>query len=165
MESLVSTFHLDVKLLLAQVVNFAIVFAVLYFFALKPLLKVMAERSGKIEKSLDDARKIEEKLALAEEEYASVIRRAKQEAAGLMATADKESGERREEAISRAKEEIGQIINAEKEKMRLEKKETLKEIRAEVADLVAMSVEKLLDKKLTNKDDQELIKKIVKQVK
>ena len=37
MEGLVETFHLDIKLLVAQSINFLVVLAVLYFFALKPL--------------------------------------------------------------------------------------------------------------------------------
>ena len=165
MDSLVSTFHLDIKLLIAQIINFAIVFAVLYFFALKPLLKVMAERTGTIEKSLADAKKIEENLNRAEGERQEVVNAAKKEAGLILERVSAEAEEKREEMAAKAKEEIGQIINKEKEKMRLEKAETLKEIKAEVADLVVASLEKLLDKKLNSKDDQELIIKIVKGVK
>lgn len=165
MDSLISTFHLDVKLLIAQIINFAIVFAVLYFFALKPLLKVMSEREHKIGKSLDDAKKIEERLSEAEGEYREIIVKAKKAAAEVMEKTAKEAEARREEMIARTKEEIGQIINGEKEKMRAEKAHTLKEIKEEVADLVTLSLEKLLDKKLTNKDDQEMIRKIVKSAK
>jgi len=165
MESLVSTFHLDIKLLIAQVINFAIVFAVLYFFALKPLLKVMAERTGKIEQSLADAKRIEEKLNQAESERKDVINVAKKEAGLIFERVSVEAEEKREEMAAKAKEEIGQIINKEKERMRQEKAETLKEIKAEVADLVVASLEKLLDKKMNSKNDAELIKKIVKNVK
>ena len=35
MESLISTFHIDFRLFIAQLINFAIVFSVLYFFAFK----------------------------------------------------------------------------------------------------------------------------------
>ena len=69
MEQIIETFHLDIKLLLAQAINFAIVFAVLYYFVIKPLTKVMAERSRKIEKSLEDAEKVEKRLEQTEEEY------------------------------------------------------------------------------------------------
>lgn len=161
MDSLISTFHLDLKLLIAQIINFAIVFAVLYYFALKPLFKTMAERTGKIEKSLDDAKKIEARLGQAEDEYREIVVKARQEAAAVMEKTGKEALERRDEMIARTKEEIGQIINSEREKIRAEKASTLKEIKAEVADLVAASLEKILDKKLTGKDDSELIKKIV----
>ena len=79
MDSLIETFHIDTKLLLAQAINFAIVFAVLYFFALKPLMKAMGERTEKIEKSLDDAKKVEEKLAKTEEDYSKELSNAKKD--------------------------------------------------------------------------------------
>ncbi|MDP2944107.1 MAG: ATP synthase F0 subunit B, partial [bacterium] len=80
MESLISTFHVDVRLLVAQLINFAIVFFVLYFFAFKPLVKVMADRSEKIDKSLKDADAIEKRLALTERERAEIIAAAKKQA-------------------------------------------------------------------------------------
>ena len=162
MEPLISTFNIDVRLLVAQAINFAVVFAVLYFFALKPLVKTMAERSEKIDKSLKDAAEIEKRLALTEKEKNEVITAAKKQANLIIEEADKRGEERRNELIAKAKEDIGQVINAEKEKMQRDKAETLKEIKKEVADLVVLSVEKLLNEKMTSDKDRELIKKLVK---
>jgi len=64
--------------------------------------------------------------------------------------------------VARAREEIGAIINKEKEKLRKEKMDTLKEIKAEVADLVIASLEKVLEKKFSGNDNKEFIRKIVK---
>ena len=50
MDTIIESFHVDFKLLIAQAINFLIVFLVLYYFVFKPLLKVMKERSEKIEK-------------------------------------------------------------------------------------------------------------------
>ncbi len=162
MENLIETFHIDIKLLIAQVINFAIVFAVLYFFALKPLMKVMQERTKKIEKSVDDAKKIEEKLIKSEEEYNKQITYAKKEANIILEKAGQQAEERKKETITKAKEEIGQIINQEKANMQQEKAKTLKEIKREMADLVVVSVEKVLEKKLDSKKDEELIRRMVK---
>ena len=162
MENLIETFHIDIKLLIAQVINFAIVFAVLYFFALKPLMKVMRERTKKIEKSVDDAKKIEEKLVKSEEEYNKQIVHAKKEANIILEKTSQQAEERKKETITKAKEEIGQIINQEKANIQTEKAKTLKEIKREVADLVVASVEKVLEKRLDNKKDEELIRRMVK---
>ena len=70
MDSLISTFHIDWHLIVAQAVNFAIVFAVLYWFALKPLGKLMEERKETIEKGLADAKSNAQLLANTEKEYA-----------------------------------------------------------------------------------------------
>ena len=162
MESLISAFHIDLKLFIAQLINFAIVFSVLYFFAFKPLVKTMSDRTEKIDKSLKDADEIESRLAMTEKEQIEILAAAKKQANLIVEEADKRGEVRRQELIEKAKEDIGQAINAEREKMTREKAETLKEIKKEVADLVVLSVEKLLNEKMTSDKDQELIKNLVK---
>jgi F-type H+-transporting ATPase subunit b len=161
MESLIETFHIDIKLLIAQTVNFGIVFAVLYFFALKPLFKVMGERTKKIEKSLEDAKKVEEKLTKTEEDYARELSKAKKEANEILNKAGEMGEKKKQEMIASAKEEIGRIINQEKTKIQQEKAKTLKEIKKEVADLVVASLEKVLSEKVDKKKDEELIRKAI----
>jgi F-type H+-transporting ATPase subunit b len=165
MEELVKTFHIDAKLILAQLVNFFIVLGVLYKFAYKPTLTLLNDRTAKIEKSLDDAKKIEEKLAAQETEYKKIVTEARVEAQKILDKAGVISEEKREVMIAKAKEEIGVIINKEKEKMLSEKAETMKELKKEVADLVSLSLEKLIEAKVDGKADQELIKKLVKEAK
>ncbi|MEI6596667.1 MAG: F0F1 ATP synthase subunit B [bacterium] len=162
MENLIETFHLDIKLIIAQIINFTIVFSVLYWFAFKPLAKVMAERSDKIAKSLLDAKKVEEKLAETKVEFDKTMNEAKKQANAMLEKADADAEARKQEMIVRSKEEIGQIINQEKQKMQTEKAATLKEIKKEVADLVIASVEKVLSEKMDAKKDSEIIKKIIK---
>jgi F-type H+-transporting ATPase subunit b len=163
MEELVKTFHIDVKLIIAQLINFAIVFGVLYKFAYKPVLKMLNDRTDTIKKSLDDAQAIEERLKATEVDRKSIVAEARREATEIMEKAKQAADAKREEMIVKAKNEIGVIIDKEKETIRAEKGEALKAIRAEVAELVALSVEKLLDEKMTKKEDKELIKKIVKE--
>lgn len=162
MESLINTFHIDIKLLLAQLVNFAVVFAVLYFFAFKPLAKIMSERTKKIEQSLQDADSITKKLAQTKQEQAEIIKQAKQEALALLQTATQDGEARKNELVVKAKQEIGLLINQEKASMQQEKANTLAEIRQEAAGLVAAAVEKILGEKLNDKNDQELIKKTLR---
>ncbi|MFA5023745.1 MAG: F0F1 ATP synthase subunit B [Patescibacteria group bacterium] len=162
MESLISTFEIDGRLLLAQAINFAIVLAILYFFAFKPLVKTMTERTDKIDKSLKNADEIEKRLALTEKERTEIINAAKKQANLIIEEASQRGEDRKNELVAKAKEEIGQVINTEKEKIARDKAETLKEIKKEVAELVVMTVEKLLNEKMTGDKDRELIKKMVK---
>jgi F-type H+-transporting ATPase subunit b len=160
MESLIETFHIDTKLIIAQMINFAIVFSVLYFFALKPLAKVMQDRTNKIEKGLEDAKKVEAELENAKQGYEQAIADAKKEANELMEKANAAAEAKKKDMVNKAKEEIGQVINQEKAKMQDEKAETLREIREEIAGLVVAAVEKVLEEKLDTKKDHELIKRI-----
>lgn len=162
MESLIETFHIDLKLLIAQAINFAIVFGVLYFFALKPLMKVMGDRTKTIEKSLDDAKKIEKNLAKVEEDYKGKINEAKKEASAILVKATETAEIKKTETVNKAKEEIGRIINQEKAKIQAEKGQVMKEIKKEVVDLVVASLEKILKEKVDVKRDKEIIKNLVK---
>jgi len=162
MDSLISTFHIDLNLFIAQLVNFAIVFSVLYFFAFKPLVKVMSERTDKIDKSLKDADEIEKRLSLTEIEQTEIINAAKKQANLIVEEADKRGEERRTILLNKAKEEMGEIMNAGRAKMDIDKAETLKEIKAEVAELVVLTVSKLLDEKMDSDKDQKIIKDLVK---
>ncbi|MEI8360687.1 MAG: F0F1 ATP synthase subunit B [bacterium] len=165
MEELVKTFHIDTYLILAQLVNFFIVLGVLYKFAYRPVLQLLNERTIKIEKSLDDAKKIEEKLIAQGDEYKKIVADARKEASIIIEKANKVNEERREAMIAKAKDDIGVIINKEKEKMLVEKAEALKDIKKEVAELVGLSLEKLVGKKMEGKADQDLVKDLIKNIK
>lgn len=162
METLVSTFHIDAKLLLAQVINFGIVFFILYKFALGPIVKIMKERADKIEKGLEDAKKIEARMVQSEAEYQDMMSKAKKEAAQIMEKATQDAEVRSKEALAKAREEIGAVINQEREKMQTEKAETLREIKAEISGLVIASVEKILGEKMDVSKDKELIERSLK---
>lgn len=162
MESLIETFHIDWKLLLAQIINFSVVFAVLYWFAFKPLAKVMADRADKIAKGLADAKAAEEKLVETQAEFNKTVAEAKKQASVILEKAARDAEEKKQQTITKAKEEIGAIISQEKQKIQAEKNQTLKELKKEVADLVVESVAKILEEKVDSKKDKELIKKIIK---
>lgn len=162
MDSIIETFHLDIKLLIAQAVNFAIVFAVLYWFVIKPLSKIMGERTKKIEKSLEDAKEIEARLGNTKKDYDEVIAGGKIKANEIMEKANELAEKKKAEMIAKAKEEIGVIINQEKAKLQADKGQALKEIKKEMAELIASSLEKVLGEKIDAKKDNELIKKSIK---
>jgi F-type H+-transporting ATPase subunit b len=161
MDSLIETFHIDWRLLIAQVVNFGIAFSVLYFFALKPLKKVMAERTNKIARGLDQSKEIEKRLTEANEEYRKEIAKAKTEAGSIVEKAAAVGEEKRKEMLEEAKQEIENLVGREKITMENERKRVSNELKAEVAELVAESIKKILEKEIDEKKNKEIIEKIL----
>jgi len=153
---------LNVKTLLAQLINFAVLFFVLYRFGYRPMLKFLDERKEKIEKGITDAEKAQEKLIQMTEDEKNIIKEARKEALVMIEKAKNDAGEKRNDILKKAKEEIGKVIDIEKAKMQIEKAETLKEIKREAAELIIVAMEKVLEARLGDKNDKELIKKIVK---
>jgi F-type H+-transporting ATPase subunit b len=147
MESLVSTFHIDWKIIIAQVINLAIVFLVLYLFALKPLKKLMADRSEKISKGITDAKDNALIVEKTRQEYDKVIARARTEADELFQKGKKEALAKKEEMLELAKTEVNQMILAGKKTLESEKIKIVEEAKKEIVSLAMLASEKILSKK------------------
>ena len=91
MDSILSTFHIDWKIIIAQAINFAIVFTVLYIYARKPIAKLMGERGDKISKGLDDAKTNAETIEKTNAEYNKALSNARTEANKIFQESKKEN--------------------------------------------------------------------------
>lgn len=165
MDELINTFHIDYKLLIAQVVNFTIVFFVLWFFALKPLMKIMQERTNTIEKSLKDSKKIEEKLHRTREDYDKKLQEAKEVANKILTEAQKDAGHYREEMIVKAKTEIEKLVRDAKSQINDEKVAMIRDAREKIVDLLVLALEKILGKEITNNIDHKIITESLEDIK
>ncbi len=162
MSKLFEALGLDLKILFAQLINFAILLVALYYVAYKPIFKFLKERKEGIEKGVKDAEEAGVKLEIASRKEEEIINEAKKEALKIVEKSREEGNEKKESIIEKAKEEVGQIIQIEKEKIKAEKTETLKEIKTEVSGIVILALEKVLDEKIDDKNDKELIEKVTK---
>ena len=95
MDSIINTFHIDLKIIIAQVFNFGIVFVVLYIYALKPLNKLMKERGEKIAKGVSDAKINAEILNNTKAEYEEVLIKARNEAQKIWEVGKKKAEEKK----------------------------------------------------------------------
>src|ERR1700759_5723318 len=106
MDSLISTFHIDWHLIVAQAINFVIVIAVLYFFALKPLKKLMDERGKTIASGLDNAKRQEELVKAQQAEYDAALAQARIEASNMMKAAKKDQDAYRAAEMEKVQAEV-----------------------------------------------------------
>lgn len=62
MHDIFANFHIELKLIIAQFLNFGLVFFVLYRFVIKPIRQHAEQRSDEITKGLNDAKEYKELL-------------------------------------------------------------------------------------------------------
>lgn len=158
MDELIKTFHIDWKLIAAQLVNFAIVFFVLWKFALKPLMKTMQEREHTIAKSLKDAEAIDRERTRTAEETKQQITAAQREALAILDMAKKQAEDKRQEMILKAKHEVEGIALAAKQQIQAEKESMLRDAHQELAGLVIAGVQKVLSTSIDVAADKKFIK-------
>ena len=158
---------LDIRILVAQFVNFAIFFFVLYKFAYKPILKFLDERKDKIEKGINDAENAQKKLLEIEQSEKEILENAKTEARNIskemIEKAENFGEEKKKQIVEKTKEEVKKLIDQERAAIELHKIQTIKEIKKEVSDLVIASLEKILDKKVDKEEISKAIKNIAKE--
>ena len=147
MESIISTFHIDWKIIIAQAINFGVVFVVLYIFALKPLSKLMAERSEKIAKGYDDAKTNATLLEKTQAEYDAALAKAKAQANTIFQEGKKEAEAKRVAMLEDAKKEVSMVIENGKKTLEAEKVKMVGEAKKEIVELAMQATQKLLSDK------------------
>jgi F-type H+-transporting ATPase subunit b len=147
MESIISTFHIDWKIIIAQAINFGVVFIVLYIFALKPLSKLMAERSEKITKGIDDAKTNATLLTKTQEQYEEALTKARNEANKIFQEGKKEMETKKAAMLEEAKKEADGIIANGKKILEADKIKILEEAKKEIVSLTMLAAEKLISSK------------------
>ena len=138
MESIINAFHIDYKIILAQMLNFGIVFVVLYFYAIKPLGKIMKERGDKIEKGVKDAKTNAEILDKSKAEY--------------------EAQTKKTAMLEEAKNEVALIIENGKKTLEADKTKMVEEAKKEIVTLVISATKKLLGEKIDGSLNEKTIK-------
>jgi F-type H+-transporting ATPase subunit b len=160
MDSIISTFHIDWKIIIAQAINFGIVFVVLYIYALKPLSKLMAERSEKINKGIDDAKVNASMLAKTAEEYDAALTKAKNEANKIFQDGKKEAETKKTQMLEDAKKEVALVIENGKKTLEAEKTKMVEEAKKEIVALAMKATEKLMGEKVGSSFDEKTIKEL-----
>jgi F-type H+-transporting ATPase subunit b len=148
-----------------QLVNFAIVGAILWFMILKPLTKKMSERQKMIDDSIDNAKKIETNLGMSERKYQEKIDQAKIDANKLIEKAQQEAMLVAETTKEKTKKEIEQLVETARKNIKTERDESINELKQHAADLIIAAAEKILSAKIDVAKDDKVIEEAVKNLK
>lgn len=155
---------IDLKLFLAQLLNFGVVFFVMWKWVYVPLLKTLDARATKIEQGLKDAAAAGGAKAAAEHERDKAIGAARQEAKRIIEEAAKLAETERVAAAQKTKAEVERIVTAGKERLVNEQAAMMADVRAQAAELVTLVAEKVLAEKMDSAADKKLIDAALKQI-
>ena len=152
----------NVSSLLAQVVNFVILFALLSLVAYKPLMKMLDERSRRIKESLEQAETVRAQAEAAGEETKQRLAEASREGQELVNKALKIGDELRQKAQAEAKAESEVILSRARAEIQQERDEAIDGVRRAFADLTILAAEKVIDRSLDKKAHREVIDEVLK---
>jgi len=153
------------KVLIAQLINFSIVFFVLWRFAYRPIFRVLETRRQKIAESVANADKIKAELARIEAERKRVLAQAGDVANQMIEEARDAAARVREAETQKAVATAEQIVTKARAAAAQEHTRMLAELKREVGRLVVQTTATVTGKILTPDDQRRLAEETAKQLK
>jgi F-type H+-transporting ATPase subunit b len=159
-----SSVEIDWKILVGQIVNFAILFFVLKTLIYKPFLSLLKTRREKIEEGINKSIEADKELSKVGEMKVDLERINQEEKKKILIKADEEAKKRLEEANKKAEEERSVILaKAEKEAATLkeaEKEETKKKTIENAFNLTEKLLKENIDEKKGKQIAEDFLSKL-----
>ena len=159
-----SKLGIEWRMLLAQLINFSIVFFLLWRFAYKPIFAILEARRQKIAESLANAEKIKAELARTEAERKRILAQAGDVANQMIEEGRKAAARVREAETQKAIAVAEQIMAKAREAAAQDHAQMLAELKTEVGRLVVQTTATVTGKVLTPDDQRRLAEETTKQL-
>lgn len=147
---------INTTLFIAQLINFGLVFVLLVWLLKKPLAKILAERSDKIEQSLKEAEQIKAELAKIESTKKELIDAAKKSSEELVSKGQEIAASIEKKANTDAKVQAEALIERAKAEAVTQKEQLMSQLEGELKTLVKESITSTLSE-LSDDEQRRLI--------
>jgi F-type H+-transporting ATPase subunit b len=159
------TFGVDWPHLMAQVISFSIVCALLYRLAYKPILAMLATRRELIAQGLANTEKINAALAAIDLQREQIITAAQEEAARLIDEGRVVAKRIREQEAQRATAAADRIVLRAREQADREHAVMVAMVKREIGHLVVETTAAVAGRVLTNDDQRRLVQETTRELK
>lgn len=157
--------EIDWKILVGQIINFAILFFVLKSFIYRPFINLMKTRREKIEEGINKSIEADERLNKIQELRQEMEKKTEEEKKKILSSAEAEAKKRAEESFKKAEEERASLLSkAEKEAEDLKEKESEKTKKETIDNAFALA-EKILKENIDAKKGKGIADEFLKKLK
>ncbi len=162
--SLFAQLGIDWKLLLSQVVNFAILLAVLTQFVYKPLIKVVKKRNERIKEGLDKANEADVRLKEVDKISAARLKKTDEQSIAMIKATESRAKSLEESLVKKAEEKQAMLLAQAQMQYEKQQEESRNKVLQEALTLVKRLIIKTVELK-PETIDQALIEKAINAVK
>lgn len=143
--------------LLAQIVNFAIIFFLLRKFLYKPVLNMLDKRKAEVAESVDRVGRMEKEEEKLKEKHEKLLADARKEAKSIIEEAKKQLEKQKKELAAKAHDQSSEIIAKARQQAEQLLKENESVMRKQAVELASAMVVKLVPQVLSSDDHRKLI--------
>ncbi len=158
MSDLLSKLGIDWRIVLIQVINFAVLAFVLTKFLYKPVLKVLKERGEKEKRAKEDAQAIAEKLCNLDSLKEELTANMRREEAQILKHAKETAEKNRTATLATTKADVELAIMSGTKTLEAKKIQMVEEAKKEIVSLVVEATNKLLGTRTSKSTDEKSAK-------
>ncbi|WP_422822750.1 F0F1 ATP synthase subunit B [Ureibacillus thermosphaericus] len=147
--------------ILATLVIFFVLMALLKKFAWGPLMGIMKQREELVASEIDAAENARKEAAKALEEQKALLKEARTEAQKIIESAKKQAEAQRDEIVETARQEANRLKESAVREIETEKEKAIASLREEVVSLSVLAASKVLEKEISEEDNSALIKETI----
>lgn len=153
----------NLPLLIAQLINFSLLFLLLYVFGYRKILAMLDERSKRVKEGLEKAEQIKQQAAEADKALRAQLDTARKESQAIIAQAAQMGERAKEEAREAAKKEAEILIARAKNEIQRERDEIVESLRREFAEIAILGAEKVIQQSLDREGNRRIVEKILEE--
>lgn len=147
--------------LIAQIINFLLLLAILTKLAWKPLIKALDERKARIAADIESAERDKAAAAKARREYEEQLARARADAQAIINKAIQVAEKSKEEIIEAARAEHARLLEHARNQIALEREQVVAELRKEVILLSMAAASKIIEQNLNNEVNAKMVEDFI----
>ena len=149
---------------IAQILNLLIQVFLIKRFLFKPINEMLEKRRELADKEIREAREAKEEADSLKVRYEEGLAGARNEAAQIVQSAQKEAQLRADETVRKAQEQAVGIRKKAEADIAQEKKKAIKEMKDEIGELAMDIAGKVVEKEINEEDHKKLIEEFIRNV-
>lgn len=161
---LAKEFGVDLRLLIAQTINFLVILYLLRRYLYKPVLELLKKREETIKEGLAKAQEGQELLDKAIEKEKTILRNAHDQAKEMLLETKIKQQETNELAEKKTKERIERMLKDAQEQIDRETKEAEKRLSTQTSELAAKFLQKSVKGLFLEKEQEQIVKQALKRI-
>jgi len=162
---IINNFGIQPYLLVAQIVNFLILFYLLKRFAFKPIITILEKRRREIELGLKNAEEGKQALEKALEEEKKILQKAQTEAQKIINDSKNQADRMSEDIKMQTKMQVENMLQDARTQREREEKEMEKRIALSAARLAVDMVQEAIEGVFTENEQKEALQRFTKNLK
>ena len=152
---------INLPLLIAQLINFGLLVALLSYLLYRPVLNALRSRTARIQESIENAEQVKQQLSRAQQDYEAQLGRARQEAAQIVSQATERAQVQAREVLANAQAEAERIKAEAQQQAQQEREQLLRGLQGQLAGLVTQTASTVIGEELRSGGHERLIQQSI----